>query len=732
MPSPTVKESDFSKDIPVGNATINEVANIVSGPETNYILERLEQLGVNLNLQNVLLSTAKFSWGSKNPFKMFSKGDKSIIVTRPNAESITPFLKSLIAQQSYKTSDGQSKEYVSGIISSILSNIGDSSNQRVKKILKSIEQSSDQTVEFIKYFYSSSAFVSALKGSRLYYQAQSVLNDLIDIEALKNSKYSDPQVQEFANLISDGSISMEQMEKIQQQLGVTDPIAAIQELNNRIEYGPYFEISFLGKNEIVFKKAKRKPLLEMDAINSEYYGELVTPVATINGYNIVEYDGKYFFSDKILTTVEDLGSKPFNSINQIRGYIESILNKEGMSLTGYRNQVKQGVSTFESRRKDLNVGDRFVVTNVELGKYNNYPGNKILTPWKFGEFFDKMREHPLWKHVVKNLADEGIFIENILTSPEKVETFLALQDKLADMTRYRELYNRNSPRIDTKEKIEYSTDLARAALQEIQNAKEIVYEIVSKNGTKYKVERVQPEGEIPVFSKKTASFKQELVTISEYLQDTFGIKTNLVTSKDISNKFKNIIPNASRANAFIFENEIYINVDKATTADALHEYAHIVMGTIKQSRPELYYGLLERIEEHPMYSLKLEAFNGDKRARTDINEEIFVDIFGEYCARRMNPWFNDKTIQMEELKEKFRQGTQKVLQTGEDISSESVGKLLHMSIGDIMSEFGSTLSEPDPKAFNMDLAYQSRVVSNLITKLINSENPDTNIIETCE
>ena len=106
MPSPTVKESDFSKDIPVGNATINEVANIVSGPETNYILERLEQLGVNLNLQNVLLSTAKFSWGSKNPFKMFSKGDKSIIVTRPNAESITPFLKSLIDQQSYKTSDG--------------------------------------------------------------------------------------------------------------------------------------------------------------------------------------------------------------------------------------------------------------------------------------------------------------------------------------------------------------------------------------------------------------------------------------------------------------------------------------------------------------------------------------------------------------------------------------------------------------------------------------------------
>ena len=73
-----------------------------------------------------------------------------------------------------------------------------------------------------------------------------------------------------------------------------------------------------------------------------------------------------------------------------------------------------------------------------------------------------------------------------------------------------------------------------------------------------------------------------------------------------------------------------------------------------------------------------------------------------------------------------------MLQTGDDISSESAGRLLHMSINDIMGEFGSTLSEKDPEAFNMDLAYQSRVVSNLISKLMSSNNPDTNLIENCE
>lgn len=78
----------------------------------------------------------------------------------------------------------------------------------------------------------------------------------------------------------------------------------------------------------------------MSVVNSEYYGEQVTPIATIGGYNVVEYNGKYFISDKILTTTEDLGSKPFNSLNHARGFIESVLARESIGATSYRNKVK--------------------------------------------------------------------------------------------------------------------------------------------------------------------------------------------------------------------------------------------------------------------------------------------------------------------------------------------------------------------------------------------------------
>ena len=562
MTSPTVEEDSFNNDIPVGNATIAETVNISSNPDMFKRL--LTEHGVDLNKQNILLSTAKLSWGNRTPFRTFVKDGKSLTILRPNKESVDTFLMSEIVQQAYLNSEDVKHSLV-GTLMATLDVLVNSDIRRPQKIIKAIKNSADPGLEFIRYFYNSSQFIKALKENGVYYDTKKMLEDLADLSELYAPVYSDWQVKNFAEEVDDGRISVERMNEIQKDLGVEDPITAVQLLNNKIEYGPYFEIKFIGKKEILFKKAKRKPLVEMTVVNSEYYGESVTPVATINGYNIVEYDGKYFISDKIITTVEDLGDRAFNSLNQARGYIEYTVSRDSITLTGYRNQVKQG-NTFESRRKDLNVGDRFVVTDIKLGKYGNYPGNKILSSWNYGEFFSKMKEHPLWKHVVNNLVKDGISIENILTTPEKIETFLALQDKLADKERYKELYNRNTPRIDTPEKIEYSTNLAKAALDVIQNAKEAIYEIVSKNGTKYGVERVSKES-IPVYTKKTASFKQELIVISEYLQNNFGVKTNLLTAREISDQFKSVIPNVNRPYCYNCKNSntslrrtiIYIN-----------------------------------------------------------------------------------------------------------------------------------------------------------------------------
>lgn len=51
-----------------------------------------------------------------------------------------------------------------------------------------------------------------------------------------------------------------------------------------------------------------------------------------------------------------------------------------------------------------------------------------------------------------------------------------------------------------------------------------------------------------------------------------------------------------------------------------------------------------------------------------------------------------------------------------------------MSINEIMTEFGSTLSEKDPSMFDMDIAHTSRITSNLIKTLRDSGK----LIENCE
>lgn len=75
-----------------------------------------------------------------------------------------------------------------------------------------------------------------------------------------------------------------------------------------------------------------------------------------------------------------------------------------------------------------------------------------------------------------------------------------------------------------------------------------------------------------------------------------------------------MIPNAGRTNAFIYNGEVYLNVDRATTADSLHEFAHLIMGSMKRTNPGLYYGRTGGVLVN--HDDKLEAFRmiGDTRS----------------------------------------------------------------------------------------------------------------------
>lgn len=729
FPQTDIRISEFGKNIPIGNYTIQQAANRFRNDNIDFLIEQLEKAGVDLNRQNLLITTATYSQGNRDRFGIYEKDGKSIVLLRPNSKSVESYLKQLLVQELYNNLGQVEKEQLSGFLDPIIDQLEASDTSRVKNILKTIQQSKNPTAAMIKYFYGSASFNHALRQlnqSQQFYLIHNKFNEIINAQEMEVRRYDDPVVQGFASGIKDNKINVEEVQKLQEQLGTQSIVETVQEINNRITKGSYFDIEFMGEKEIVFRKTKGKPLFSLDVINTEYYGELVEPVATINGYNIVKHKDRYYVSDKIVTTVEDLPGSGFPTFNRAAGLVKYNLLNDKLSLTDLRQKVKLGSSAIESRSRKYKPGDRFTALDIPLKVTTLLAGDKKLASMTYDQFMTEMETSPLWRRVLNNLQDYNI--REILSTPERVETFIQLRAQMRDMETYRQAYNNKNPRIDTPEKIEYETLLSKQALDMISNAKEIVYEITEKNGNKYLVKPLEINDKVPLYSRQPRSFKSELITISEYLGKNFGVKTNLVTTSDIARDFKKIIPNAGRVNAFIFNNEIYINVDKATAADSLHEFAHVVMGTIKRSNPKLYYGLLQRIEELPDYNLRLGRFDGDKRARTDLNEEIFVDAFGEYFAKVSNPWFNDKALGMKELGEKFKQGTKKMLQTGDNINDETVGRLLNMSINEIMAEFGSTLADRDPATFDMDIAHKSRITSNLIKTLIEGGK----LIENCE
>ena len=149
------------------------------------------------------------------------------------------------------------------------------------------------------------------------------------------------------------------------------------------------------------------------------------------------------------------------------------------------------------------------------------------------------------------------------------------------------------------------------------------------------------------------------------------------------------------------------------------------MGSIKRTNSDLYYGLVNQVEQLSDYEDKVQAFRniGDSRAVTDLNEEIFVTEFGNYFSKIADTWFEGKETDLDALGELFKAKTQNTFQTSEDIKDEKLGKLLNMSIDDIMSEFGSALVNKDfREGFDMDMASESRVITNLIERMIKSGN----------
>ncbi len=144
-----------------------------------------------------------------------------------------------------------------------------------------------------------------------------------------------------------------------------------------------------------------------------------------------------------------------------------------------------------------------------------------------------------------------------------------------------------------------------------------------------------------------------------------------VSIKLLSNDEIKSATNSGKYNvkAFIENSTIYINKDKASITDLLHEYAHLYFAVIKMKNPEVYYKLMQNVTENDVRGIKKINIYNDKHG-SDLHEELVVmmiseflngkklseEIYGNALVDSFNTLFeiseNDKVKTYEELIEK--------------------------------------------------------------------------------
>ena len=90
------------------------------------------------------------------------------------------------------------------------------------------------------------------------------------------------------------------------------------------------------------------------------------------------------------------------------------------------------------------------------------------------------------------------------------------------------------------------------------------------------------------------------------------------------------VPDAIQASAFIYNGDVYVNTDVATIDSQIHELMHILLGSMRFKNPELYYQLVQSVEQLP--NIEDLAINYPNRTKMDLLEEVFVEEFSKYLS----------------------------------------------------------------------------------------------------
>lgn len=358
--------------------------------------------------------------------------------------------------------------------------------------------------------------------------------------------------------------------------------------------------------------------------------------------------------------------------------------------------------------------DNFVSRFLE--RYGRYP-RLVELPASSLESFKKMLKDKL--KIKKDFEDE-------ITVPKKTfdkvfgEDF-NIRDWLLQYLDLKIRITENKPsKEDTKAKESYTI-----TIEQIPNFYNLnkVFEVSEDDSTKY---------------------NQNLIDeILDNILKYNGKRIIKITDAELNHRsWKGIVDKSRTSKAFIYNGNVYINVDHATIDDKVHELLHLLLGSLDSIDRNMYVKLIDTVYQAALENsgsieqLLLDYDLNDNGILTDIKEEILVKELAKYLTGQYSLFnkLNDNILEdisttLKESLDRIFSGTNSTTTIGTDSMFNKDINIFNMSLFDLAKALNDKVFKlGEEKKSIFEDAFKHRININKLNDLIKSNKLE----EDCE
>lgn len=241
--------------------------------------------------------------------------------------------------------------------------------------------------------------------------------------------------------------------------------------------------------------------------------------------------------------------------------------------------------------------------------------------------------------------------------------------------------------------------------------------------------RVIKKSEYLDMFKKSRDNKNTIKSAANRINSLYGINVNVLTDEEMNELGDQLSIDLSTARGLAHNNEIYINGDTASTAEALHEMGHLIFPGLKSMNPQLWNIIKNKVIQHPAYNIVAEKYS--TLSEEDLAEETFMTIFGEFYRNVLMDsdsfdWYSENQNDFNE----FVKNTSTV--TGDIFEMDGIKEisdldLMKMSLDEIMIQFGNAMLNGSLNVYfkQSQIITANSQMQKLYEKLLDSGNIET-------